>query len=89
MVDDYPNLTVLPLEVKSGKDYAVHGALDKFLTTNDYNIRKAVVFSNEMDVLEKNVVLHFPIYYCMFYEFDKADENECIIPEITFDGNIL
>ncbi len=83
LVDDYPNLTVLPVEVKSGKDYAVHGALDKFLATNDYNVRKAVVFSNEMDVVEKNGVLHLPVYYCMFYEFDKADENECIIPEIT------
>lgn len=89
MVDDYPNLTVLPLEVKSGKDYAVHGALDKFLTTNDYGIRKAVVFNNKMDIVEKNGVLRLPIYYYMSYEFDKADENECIIPEITFDGNIL
>lgn len=82
LVDDYPNLTVLPLEVKSGKDYAVHGALDKFLTTNDYGIRKAVVFNNEMEVVEKNGIVYLPVYYCMFYEFDKADENECVIPEI-------
>ncbi len=57
-------------------------SLDKFLTTNDYGIRKAVVFNNEMDIVEKNGVLHLPVYYCMFYEFDKADENKCIIPEI-------
>ena len=64
-------------------------SLDKFLTTNDYGIRKAVVFNNEMDIVEKNGIVYLPVYYCMFYEFDKADENECIIPEIKFDDNIL
>ena len=84
LVDDYENLTVLPIEIKSGKDYRVHSALDRFLQTADYHIRKAVVLSNAREVSENNGVVYLPIYYCMFYERDRvADESELIIPEIT------
>ena len=31
LIDDMEHLSVLPLEIKSGKDYQVHSALDKFL----------------------------------------------------------
>ena len=31
LIDDMVNLSVLPLEIKSGKDYQAHSALDKFL----------------------------------------------------------
>ncbi len=39
LVDDMENLSVLPIEVKSGKDYKVHSALNRFVNTNEYNIR--------------------------------------------------
>ena len=84
LIDDYENLTVLPIEIKSGKDYKIHSALDRFLKTTDYHIRKAVVLSNAREVSEKEGVMYLPIYYCMFYERDKrTDESELIIPEIT------
>ena len=84
LIDDYENLTVLPIEIKSGKDYKMHSALDRFLKTTDYHIRKAVVLSNAREVSEKEGVMYLPIYYCMFYERDKrTDESELIIPEIT------
>ena len=51
LVDDYEGLTVLPLEVKSGKDYTEHSALTKFLQVPDYGINRAIVFSNEREVL--------------------------------------
>ena len=47
LVDDYDRLQVLPLEVKSGKDYTEHSALTKFLETPEYGIDRAIVFSNE------------------------------------------
>ena len=47
LIDDYRNLTVLPLEVKSGKDYEIHRALDRFLSIKDYGITDAVVLCNE------------------------------------------
>ena len=84
LIDDYDNLTVLPVEVKSGKDYTVHSALDKFVSTADYHIKKAVVLSNEREVREKGGIIYQPIYYCMFYGRDKSsDDADYIIPEIT------
>ena len=84
LIDDYDNLTVLPIEVKSGKDYTVHSALDKFLNTTDYHIARAVVLSNEREVRKKGGIIYQPIYYCMFYGRDKSlDDTAYIIPEIT------
>ena len=54
LIDDYEHLTVLPIEVKSGKDYTVHSALDNLLETPDYHIQKAVVLSNERGISVKN-----------------------------------
>lgn len=84
LIDDYDNLTVLPIEVKSGKDYTVHSALDKFVSTADYHIKKAVVLSNEREVREIGGIIYQPIYYCMFYGRDKSlDDTDYIIPKIT------
>lgn len=83
LVDDYANLTVLPIEVKSGKDYTIHCALDKFLETPDYNIHHAVVLSNEREIRLKDGITYLPIYYCMFYQSDKTESSTAIIiPEI-------
>ena len=67
LIDDYKSLSVLPLEVKSGKDYTVHSALDKFLATPEYHIHQAVVLSNEQQVYMKNGITYLPIYYSMFF----------------------
>ena len=82
LIDDYKNLTVLPIEVKSGKDYTVHSALDKFLTTPEYRIGEAVVLSNEPRVWRKNGITYMPIYYCMFFENRPSNDNDLIIPEM-------
>ena len=74
---------MLPIEVKSGKDYTVHSALDKFLETPDYGIHKAVVFSNEREIKEKGGIVYLPVYYCMFYQRDFVrNEADLVIPEI-------
>ena len=83
LIDDFRNLTVLPLEIKSGKDYTVHSALDKFLATPEYHIREAVVLSNEQRVYQQEGITYMPIYYCMFFENNKVeDETDYVIPEI-------
>lgn len=66
LVDDYSTLSVLPIEVKSGKDYKVHNALDNFMNTADYHIKRSVVLSNERRVYEENGVVYMPIYYISF-----------------------
>ena len=83
LIDDYEHLTVLPIEVKSGKDYTVHSALINFMNTPDYHIQKAVVLSNEREVSIKNGITYLPVYYCMFYKRDFVrDEGTLVIPEI-------
>ena len=86
LIDDYEHLTVLPIEVKSGKDYTVHSALDNLLETPDYHIQKAVVLSNEREVSMKNGITYLPVYYCMFYQKDFVRDNgELVIPEIRIE----
>lgn len=68
LIDDPDNLTNIPIEVKSGKDYTVHSALDKFLATKEYNIKRAYVLSNEREVRIEDGITYIPIYYVMFFE---------------------
>ncbi len=68
LIDDTDNLSIIPIEVKSGKDYSVHSALDKFVSNDDYNINKAYVLSNERNVYVKNGIIYMPIYYVMFFQ---------------------
>lgn len=66
LIDNYDNLSVAPIEVKSGKDYNVHSALNHFLQVEEYNIRKAYVFSNTRETSATNGITYLPIYYVMF-----------------------
>lgn len=54
------------LKLKSGKDYTVHSAINKFISNEDYHVKKGYVFSNERRVYTKNNITYFPIYYVMF-----------------------
>lgn len=76
LVDDADTLKVLPIEVKSGKNYWVHSALDKFLDNDDYDVDKAIVLSNEQSVYEKKGVTYLPIYYVMFLAPSETDSAE-------------
>ena len=81
LVDDYTQLEVLPIEIKSGKDYTEHNALTKFLETPDYGISRAIVFSNERKIFKKKGVTYWPIYYSMFLQNDFSSEK-VILPEL-------
>lgn len=68
LIDDHSDLTVLPLEVKSGKDYTVHSALSKLLDEPEYHIPSGVVLSAERIVSIKGKVIYMPVYYVMFID---------------------
>lgn len=68
LVDDYSTLSVLPVKVKSGKDYTVHSALNNLLATPDYHIRSGLVLSNEREVWSNGAVTYLPVYYAMFID---------------------
>ena len=73
LIDDYASLSTVPIEVKSGKDYTVHSALNGFVQNEDYRIQKAYVVSNERNITTKGKITYIPIYYIMF--FRNAPEN--------------
>ena len=74
LVDDTQHVSVTPIEVKSGKDYKIHSALDTFLHHADYGITEGFVLSNERTVSQENGVWYFPIYMVMFINSD-ANNN--------------
>ena len=76
IIDDVDNLSNIPIEVKSGKDYKIHSALDKFLSNKDYNIKKAYVFSNEPKVYTENNITYLPIYYVMFLKNESTNSEQ-------------
>lgn len=76
LIDDYESLSAVPIEVKSGKDYTVHSALNTFVQNEDYHIKKAVVVSNERKVTTQGKVTYLPIYDIMFFQNTPADEKD-------------
>ncbi len=67
LIDDYDSLSVVPIEVKSGKDYRVHSALNNFIKNEDYNIKKAYVVSNERNITQEGKIIYIPVYFVMFF----------------------
>lgn len=82
LINDYSTTQVLPLEVKSGKDYKEHSALSKFLDEKEYNIHQAIVFSNEPGVWQEKGIWYMPVYYVMFLQKSTAEDIILPIPEM-------
>ena len=66
LISDYDSLSVVPIEVKSGKDYDRHPSLDLFVGTPDYHIKEGIVFSNEREIFKDGKIRYLPIYFVMF-----------------------
>ncbi len=67
LIDDYDSLSAVPIEVKSGKDYTVHSALNTFVKNEDYHIKKAFVLSNSREITTNGKITYLPIYFIMFF----------------------
>lgn len=65
---------VVPLEVKSGKDYKVHSALNNLLSNVEYDIPQAVVLCNG-NVCQDKKVLYLPIYMVMFFKHTESEST--------------
>lgn len=68
LIDDYSNTSILPIKVKSGKDYSIHSALNNLLSTPDYHVKSAIVLSNDREVRQESQVTYMPIYYALFLD---------------------
>lgn len=69
---------VIPIEIKSGKDYYRHSAMDNVLNHPEFDIPKGYVFCNG-NVETDGKVVYFPIYMLMFLQ------KETLPDEIIFD----
>lgn len=56
---------IIPIEVKSGKDYQRHNAITNVLSCNNYEINQAFVFCND-NILKKGKIYYLPIYMVSF-----------------------
>lgn len=65
--------TIVPVEVKSGKDYKLHTALNNLLGTKEYGIEEALVLSGSN--VQKEMRANKPIWYMPLYmSFCLAEE---------------
>lgn len=65
---------VLPIEIKSGKDYTKHAALSNVMANESYGIPAAYVFHNG-NVSISDKVIYYPIYMLMFIQKEKLPED--------------
>ena len=63
------NNEVVPIEVKSGKDYYVHSAISKVTANPEYEINKAYIFTN-YDIKTDGKMVYLPVYMSMFIRDD-------------------
>jgi predicted AAA+ superfamily ATPase len=61
---------VFPIEVKSGKDYDRHRALNNILDCSEYTIPEALVLCND-NISKRGKVFYIPIYMMMFLHKEK------------------
>ncbi|MBR4114482.1 MAG: ATP-binding protein [Bacteroidales bacterium] len=67
LIDDYNALSVVPIEVKSGRDFKVHSAISQLTQNADYHTAYGVVLSNNGTVESKGSILYLPVYYVMWF----------------------
>ena len=73
---------VVPIEVKSGKTYKAHKALDNFMNIPDYHIEKAYVLS-VANVEQEGAVVYLPIYMCYLLKERKIEK---LIVDLDMEG---
>ncbi len=71
---------VVPIEVKSGKDYERHNALKNVVNYPDYEIKKAYVLCNE-NLKVSGKITYIPIYMIMFIQ-------NAILPSLIYKVDI-
>ena len=72
---------IIPLEVKSGKDYQRHVALKNILSNEEYAIERAIVLCNE-NIKEDGNILYAPVYMTMFLHHHPAVTPLIYHPEL-------
>ena len=70
----------LPIEVKSGKDYTIHSAMNSCLENAEYQMNEGIVFAN-CNVSRRGKITYLPIYMVMFL---KPNDKQIVLDKIEF-----
>ncbi|WP_294115703.1 hypothetical protein [uncultured Fibrobacter sp.] len=74
------NNRALPIEVRSGKDYTIHSAMNNCLANSEYQMQEGIIFAN-CNVSRKGKVTYLPIYMVMFLQ---KDSEQIVLDKIEF-----
>ena len=67
LINDYDNLSILPIEIKSGKKNYEFRAIPKLVSKDgNYKLNKGIVFTNKNECKFENDLYTYPIYLIMF-----------------------
>ena len=76
------NGKIMPIEVKSGKGYNRHSALNNVLNIENYSINEAFVLSNfNVSVVDK--IIYYPIYMLMFIKNDDIEMPKLELDDLS------
>ncbi|MCD7715231.1 MAG: AAA family ATPase [Lachnospiraceae bacterium] len=76
---------VIPIEIKSGKNYTRYAALDHLTANKAYTINEAYVFHNG-NVSTNGKIIYYPIYMLMFAEKKQFRESVIYNPDFSVLG---
>lgn len=65
---------IIPIEIKSGKDYKKHAALSNVIQNPQYGIKTAFVFHND-NLSTSGIITYCPIYMLMFLQKKTFDSD--------------
>ncbi len=63
------DMEVIPIEVKSGKDYYIHSSISKVSENREYGIQRAYILAN-CNVYREGKLLYLPVYLSTFIRDD-------------------
>lgn len=73
----------IPVEIKSGKDYARHNALRNVLSVSDYGNKRAYVFCHA-NVSDEGMIRYLPVYMLMFLRHGNDDDTPRLyVPDLS------
>ncbi len=73
---------VIPIEVKSGKDYKRHSALTQLMNNKEFDYEKAYVFCGDNVKIDSKII-YLPIYMIIFLENNNHLNNQKINLDIS------
>lgn len=71
---------VIPIEIKSGKDYMTHAALDNMFGVEEWKLNQAIVFCKD-NIIQKEKITYLPWYMIMFFK-QLSLKNQQINPRL-------